>query len=385
MHISIEELKESKFFLNTVLDTINSAVFIIDSKLKIVDINNCSKILFKTDNKELKGKLLGNAINCIHAISNDIDCGKAPDCAECKLRSTILETFKTKSQSPKLILDRELILSRRKVHKIFQYSTKFFNFNNIEMVIVIIDDITKFELQKKKLKTLNEEKNKFISYAVHDLRSPISVILMYLEYFSEFLDENLTDKQKEVLKKLEDTTHSMLELTNDILSITKIDAGKLEIKKQKTDYIELLLENIEINKMLAKKKKIDIKFENSLKKIDLHIDKKKIAEVFNNLVNNAIKYSNPETQIRIVVTKKKDKITTEVIDQGPGIKEEEITKLFKPFQRASVQTTAGETSNGLGLAISKKIVKAHNGEIGVTSKVGFGSNFFYTLPLENKD
>ena len=242
MDLIIKKLKQSNNFLNTILDNINSAIFILNSDFRIYDINDSCKILLKKSSEDLKGKLLGNAINCVHAIKGDKECGKNPECDECQLRGTILNTFKNRSGFSKLFLEREFITSKRKVKKILQYTTRYFKFSNKEMVIVIIDDITAFEYQKSKLKELNDEKNKFIGYAVHDLRSPITVILMYIEYFLEFLSKDLNEKQIKSLYKMNETAHFMLELTNDILNITKIDAGKLELKKEKCAYIKLIKE-----------------------------------------------------------------------------------------------------------------------------------------------
>jgi len=105
----------------------------------------------------------------------------------------------------------------------------------------------------------------------------------------------------------------------------------------------------------------------------------------NNLISNAIKYSHPNTMIRIEVLKEKDFVVTKVIDQGQGIPENELPHVFKPFQKASTKPTAGEKSTGLGLAIVKKIVEGHQGIIGVESEVGKGSNFFFRLPLLDKE
>jgi signal transduction histidine kinase len=111
------------------------------------------------------------------------------------------------------------------------------------------------------------------------------------------------------------------------------------------------------------------------------LDRNKIEQVLNNLISNAIKYSYPNTTIRIEVLRQGDFVVTKVIDQGQGIPADELPHVFKPFQKASTKPTAGEKSTGLGLAIVKKIIEGHQGEIGVESEVGKGSTFFFRLPL----
>jgi signal transduction histidine kinase len=103
----------------------------------------------------------------------------------------------------------------------------------------------------------------------------------------------------------------------------------------------------------------------------------------NNLLSNAIKYSFPNTKIIIDISVQNDEIVTQIIDQGQGIPEKELSKLFRPFQTTSAKATANEKSTGLGLAIVKKIVEAHHGTIRVESTVGKGSTFTFTIPLIN--
>jgi len=116
----------------------------------------------------------------------------------------------------------------------------------------------------------------------------------------------------------------------------------------------------------------------------IDFDRNKIEQVLNNLISNAIKYSYPNTEINIEVEREGDFLLTKVIDQGQGIPEDEQPNIFKAFQKASTKPTAGEKSTGLGLAIAKKIVEGHKGEIWVKSEVGKGSTFYFKLPMAGK-
>jgi len=137
-----------------------------------------------------------------------------------------------------------------------------------------------------------------------------------------------------------------------------------------------------LNRVLAAKKQIEIELMDEPLPL-LLLDASKIEQVLNNLLSNAIKFSPPRTTIRVRVARADDQILLAVQDQGPGIPPNELDKLFKPFQRTSVKSTAGEKGTGLGLSIVKKIVEGHHGKIWVESQVGQGTTFFVALPLSS--
>ena len=257
-----------------------------------------------------------------------------------------------------------------------------------QLLYSIIHDITERKLAEEalrqsndQLRELNNQKNEFLGMAAHDLRNPIAVIQNASLILSRYSSENLSEKQHEFLRKIFDTSKFMLELLNNLLDISKIEAGKLELEITKNNYPDFVKKNVEFNRFFATEKDIsmDLILSEDIPLVDF--DKNKIEQVLNNLISNAIKYSHPHTMISIEVLKEKDFVVTRVIDQGQGIPEDELPHIFKPFQKASIKPTAGEKSTGLGLAIVKKIVEGHQGNIGVESQVGKGSTFFFNLPL----
>jgi PAS domain S-box-containing protein len=261
-----------------------------------------------------------------------------------------------------------------------------------QLVYSIIHDITERKQAEEalrqsndQLRELNKQKNEFLGMAAHDLRNPIAVIQNSSSVLSRYSSENLSEKQKEFLRKIYDTSKFMLELLNSLLDISKIESGKLELEISKNDYPDFVRKNIEFHRFFATEKgiSIDSVFSDDISQVNF--DKNKIEQVLNNLISNATKYSHPNTAIRIEVSKEKGFVVTKVIDQGQGIPEDELAHVFKPFQKASTKPTAGEKSTGLGLAIAKKIVEGHQGTIGVESEVGKGSTFFFRLPLFDKE
>lgn len=232
------------------------------------------------------------------------------------------------------------------------------------------------------LKHINQEKNKFIGIASHDLRSSISGIFS----FSELL---LMDKSKipdpetiHLLTMIRNTSKNSLDLLENLLDISKIESGILELNKQPINYYGFLEEHIHFNQFIADNKSIDLKLERAPDPVMIKADEKYLSQVIDNLISNAIKYSNKNSNVLIRVSKTSSHmLRTEVIDNGKGIPLNEQTKLFNYFQKASTQPTAGEKSSGLGLAIARRIVVEHKGTIGLESEEGKGSMFYYELPM----
>lgn len=236
--------------------------------------------------------------------------------------------------------------------------------------------IKEHEEQNQLLKILNEQKNEFLGMAAHDLRNPIGVI----QGFSELLEEQVDGELKEYTSMISKESSKMLQLLNDLLDISKIEAGRLDLKKNSTNYIDLVKQNIKINNFIAQKKNIRIVSDFATTHLILEIDEAKIEQVLNNLLSNATKYSYPNSKIIVEIFQKDNHIVTQIIDQGQGIPEKEIDGIFNPFKKTSIHPTGSESSHGLGLAIVKKIIEGHNGNLGVTSKIGEGSVFYFTLP-----
>jgi len=248
--------------------------------------------------------------------------------------------------------------------------------------------MTQRELEQKNLELarLNEQKNYFLGMAAHDLRNPMGAIFNSSELIIEEDLGPINAEQKEMMEAIKSASEFMLNLVNDFLDIAHIESGKLTLKKQEVNILNLLGKNVQFNKNFATKKHISLtySYDNSLIIPDMSVDPAKLQQVMNNLISNAIKYTHSGGSVAVAVETKDDQLIISVEDNGQGIPENEVEQLFAPFQRTSVQSTAGEKSTGLGLAIAKKIVHAHEGELWVKSQVGKGSTFFISLPLSDR-
>jgi signal transduction histidine kinase len=139
--------------------------------------------------------------------------------------------------------------------------------------------------------------------------------------------------------------------------------------------------NVEFNRLLARQKQIEIMLSREEGIPTLRVDAPKIEQVLNNLIGNAIKFSHPKTTVEVRAARRERDVVIDVRDEGQGIPAGELDRLFIPFESHSVKSTGGEPSTGLGLAIAKRIVEGHGGEIRVRSEVGVGSTFSFSLPL----
>ena len=168
-------------------------------------------------------------------------------------------------------------------------------------------------------------------------------------------------------------------LLENLLDISKIESGKIVLEKIVQDINVTVNEQAELNQFLANKKSIKLTL--SLQDIaPLSYDQNAIVQVIGNFLGNAIKFSPENTEIIIATEVAGDSARISVQDKGPGLSQEDQKLLFNEFQTLAAKPTGGEKSAGLGLAISKKLVHLHGGEVGVTSKLGDGSTFFFTLP-----
>lgn len=240
------------------------------------------------------------------------------------------------------------------------------------------------ELAKKnaELERLNEQKNQFLGIAAHDLRNPLNAILMYSEFLLDEASEALDEEQLEFVSIIRSSSEFMLRLVNNLLDVAKIESGKLQLDLASTDLKSLVERNISVNRALASRKQIELSLTCVGDIPTLVVDPSKIEQVLNNLVTNAIKFSEPGSAVKVLLEEKETQVILSVRDHGPGIPPEELDKLFQPFQKTSVRATGGEQSTGLGLAIVRKIVQGHQGEIWVESERGKGSVFYVSLPME---
>lgn len=247
---------------------------------------------------------------------------------------------------------------------------------------IVLGYLSALERKKKEqIAELNFLKSKFLGVVAHDLRSPIGIIDLCAQNVlrGEFDQQRI----KKSLERIQRSSRFMTTLINDLLDITMIEMGKLDLMFEECDYNVCVTENVEYHRMFADKDgiKIDLNVKKGLPRVV--IDRARLDQVLNNIIENAVKYTKPGTTISVNVDYDADNVITKIIDQGPGIAEENISRIFDEFFKSenSLKKTGKKKSTGLGLAIAKKIVEGHGGVIWVESPPGLGTAFCFKLPL----
>jgi len=232
-----------------------------------------------------------------------------------------------------------------------------------------------------KLEQLNMQKNVLLGMAAHDLRNPLSTVLGY----SRFLlskPEELGEQAQKYVGNIESSTTFMLALVEDLLDVSALESGQLNLSPTLVDLRGLLRSAVEMNQPLAQDKRIVVNLTVPDEPVRCLVDVAKLDQVHSNLLSNAIKYSPLDSRVEVSLSRQNGDVLVQVKDQGPGIAPAEQSRLFQPFGRTSARSTGGEKSTGLGLAIARRIIEGHKGRLGVDSQPGQGSTFWFSLPVE---
>lgn len=358
-----------------------TAIFIVDKNVRVQNVNTAFTKLFQKAGEEVYDKLCGNAIGCIFPVKEETDCGKTVNCNKCQIRKNLVECLTEKGGTLTALIEREFVIAGEANVRNFYVTTTYFNFKGIDLVLVLVQDVSELEKQKRELEELNKLKNELLGIAAHDLRNPITEIMTASSLLLKLPNELLSEHSSRLLKMIESASKFMRSLVNNLLDVSKIESGELKLRLKRLDYCTFLKEQITFNELLASEKNINLSFECQQDIPKIEFDQIQIRQVVNNLIGNAIKFSPKGSKIIVKIQPKNGNLITKVIDQGPGIPKTEIPRLFKTFQKTSVEAPDGEEGTGLGLAISKKIIEKHGGTIGVESEVNRGSTFFFTLPI----
>ena len=244
--------------------------------------------------------------------------------------------------------------------------------------------------QRQIAKNLDEEnielqrqadaRTEFLSSVSHELRTPLTAISAFTDVLNKNNTNNLSDRQMQHIAVIRRSTDSLTSLIDDLIDESKAVGGRLEITKEPFSVEETFTEFLATANQVAAQKDQEIFVIDECENCWIDADKNRILQVLNNLISNAHKYSEPNSQIRFSVKKEQGKLFISVVDQGIGISSNDIGNIFTPFFRSANDQTRSQSGTGLGLTIVKTIVELHGGEIQVQSNLGEGTNFSLWLP-----
>jgi signal transduction histidine kinase len=227
-----------------------------------------------------------------------------------------------------------------------------------------------------------EMKDEFLSIISHELRTPLNVISTAMQPINYFSKDELSDKTKEYMSMIRQNTNRQLRLVNNLLDITRANAGRINVNKSNKDIV-LLTRAITLSVCnYALQKGITLTFEAAFEKKIIAIDEEKYERILLNLLSNAIKFTKSGKLIKVLVGVKKGYIRIKIKDEGIGIPEEKIDLIFEKFGQVNSSLSRQAEGAGIGLSLVKKFVHALGGNISVESKVSKGSTFTILFPDE---
>ena len=270
---------------------------------------------------------------------------------------------------------------------------------SVILMIRDIEDVIKKEIEQQLLieealaqaESASRAKGKFLSDMSHEIRTPMNVILGYASIAQNNMDNRDQDKVKDCLEKIKEAGNHLIGIINDVLEVSRIEQGKINIENEESDIYELMTDFYNLVEIQAavKKQKMTIDLEGITDKY-VYMDWTRISQVLINLINNAIKYTPVGGHIDVIVKEDcnnniGDNIHNYIIivkDNGRGIDEKDMPSLFDLYTRGAYDNDISVEGTGLGLSISKQIIERMNGTIDVDSKLGEGTTFTVKLPLQ---
>ncbi|OGQ26953.1 MAG: hypothetical protein A3I75_05260 [Deltaproteobacteria bacterium RIFCSPLOWO2_02_FULL_50_16] len=226
---------------------------------------------------------------------------------------------------------------------------------------------------------IEENLHQLVANIAHEFRTPLAIMLGHIDIILDGVTGTINKKQEQSLQKIKELALRLTRMATDILSVATVINGKIQLRREKIAtpiFVNRVIQSLEY---LGQKKKITLDLDVPQKISSFWGDPDRIEQCLTNIVENAVKFAHRDTEVHINVREEPESIRFEVKDQGQGIPEEEIEKIFNRFERSRGDNAEGF---GLGLAITKEIIDLHRGRIWVESQPGKGSSFIFELPKD---
>ena len=229
---------------------------------------------------------------------------------------------------------------------------------------------------------LIQDKAELLRTAVHDLRLPAATIQIYSELLSEGIGRTASPEVIEWIDSIRSVSGFLLHLLDETTDFTMLESGTAELHATPAIVASIAARSVAMSRPLAARKQMHLTLLQYGEPRPVLVDRVKMTKVFNNLIENAIKYCQPGARIEVRVWRVEDRVMVSVEDDGPGIEAADLKTLFTPFRKTRAHARSEEHGAGLGLAIAKHMVHLHNGQISVRSEIGVGTTFCVSLPAQ---
>lgn len=356
------KLKVLKNYLDTVITNMTDGIIVLDENNRIVVFNREIESIIGINKKDMMGQIFCQSL------------------LEEKFREEVIRLLKKLNTVNKFESEISYDLGNGDIIPFGVHIKKIEDSVEFSGTIIVLRNL-KESKELKELKRIDKLKDEFISMVSHELRTPLTNIKAYTETLLDMHEEE-GDYENEFLTIINEETERLSRLINDILDLSKIEAGKMEFIHKEYNINEVVERAYKSTMRYAETKDIALEMELDVGLGTLLFDKDRILQVLLNLINNAIKFTGSGKKV-VIRSGKQDAnfAKIEVEDQGIGIDEEDMEIIFQKFKQAQNVHTRDHGGTGLGLPICKKIIEEHLGSIWVESKKGEGSKFIFILPI----
>lgn len=359
-----DEMRAGKFYIENLVENAGSAIVSTDARDQILSWNRAAEVIFGYSKEEMIGKNLADLAPQNHP--------------------TELRDLRTKVELTGPLRNLE-VRRRRKDGSVINVALAVSpikqKFDEIVGFLYIAKDITEAKRYERRLRQLDRMKSDFVSNVSHELRTPLTAIKGSVDNMLDGITGPINERQTRYLVRIKSNADRLGRLINELLDLSRIESGKIDLKPANLPMVALAKEVAEGLRPMAAEKLMSLEVSHTDDEVVAWADRDKLIQVFVNLVGNAVKFTPSHGRVTIVVEKDRQEVVrVSITDTGPGIPEEELDKIFDKFYQVAQVNKEKTKGAGLGLAISKALVEMHGGRLWIESEVGKGSVFSFTVP-----
>ena len=360
--LNLNKLVAEKQRSEAIIYSLTDGIVVIDDQLHVVAINPVAAAIFETKPNLAQGR------HCLEIIENKGLYAQIQSALSLKTtaEATATQTAETQTAETQTELTVEGVTTEHYQYLITPVATEA---HQQLGVVLLLQNVTN-------LKQLDQLKSEFVMTASHELRTPLTGMAMSIDLLQETAQTKLSEVEQELLKTAQEDVQRLRDLVNDLLDLSKIESGKIDLDIEVVEPKQIIEKAVELLKVQSDNKEIKVSTQIANNLSWVNADSNKVTWVLTNLIANALRYAN--STIEITARPHGSWISIAVIDDGPGIDPAYQSKIFDKFVQVKTEKDVGGT--GLGLAICKEMIKAHGGTIWVDSTPGHGCKFAFTLP-----